>query len=76
VTLRHVGEPFFTTRAPGQGTGLGLFVVHLHLERLGGSLRFESTPGEGTTALVAWPIAGKGGGGTLGDTADGARDVA
>jgi two-component system sensor histidine kinase RegB len=57
ATLRHVGEPFFTTRAPGRGTGLGLFVVHLHLERLGGTLQFESTPGEGTTAIVAWPIA-------------------
>ena len=58
ATLRHVGEPFFTTRAPGKGTGLGLFVVHLHLERLGGSLRFESTLGKGTAAIVAWPIAG------------------
>jgi len=58
ATLRHVGEPFFTTRAPGRGTGLGLFVVHLHLERLGGSLRFESLLGKGTTAIVAWPMAG------------------
>ncbi len=58
ATLRHVGEPFFTTRAPGRGTGLGLFVVHLHLERLGGTLQFESAPGEGTTAIVAWPLAG------------------
>ena len=57
ATLRHVGEPFFTTRAPGRGTGLGLFVVHLHLERLGGTLQFESEPGAGTTATVAWPIA-------------------
>ena len=76
MTLRHVGEPFFTTRSPGQGTGLGLFVVHLHLERLGGSLRFESTPGEGTTARVAWPIAGMNGGGTFGEGADRVRDVA
>ncbi len=56
ATLLHVGEPFFTTRAPGRGTGLGLFVVHLHLERLGGTLQFESEPGAGTTATVAWPI--------------------
>lgn len=55
-TLEHVGEPFFTTRPPGQGTGLGLFVVHLHLERLGGTLRFASTPGAGTTATVEWPL--------------------
>lgn len=58
TTLRHAGEPFFTTRPPGRGTGLGLFVVHLHLERLGGDLRFESKLGSGTTAIVAWPIAG------------------
>lgn len=57
ATLEHVGEPFFTTRPPGRGTGLGLFVVNLHLERLGGTLRFESAPGVGTTAVVEWPLA-------------------
>lgn len=56
TTLEHVGEPFFTTRPPGRGTGLGLFVVNLHLERLGGTLQFDSTPGEGTTAVVEWPV--------------------
>ncbi len=57
ATLEHVGEPFFTTRAAGRGTGLGLFVVNLQLERLGGTLRFESAPGLGTTAVVEWPLA-------------------
>ena len=33
-TLGRAGEPFFTTRPPGRGTGLGLFVVRLHAERL------------------------------------------
>jgi len=56
ATLEHVGEPFFTTRPPGQGTGLGLFVVHLHLERLGGTIRFTTKPGLGTTAVVEWPL--------------------
>lgn len=56
ATLEHVGEPFFTTRAPGRGTGLGLFVVNLHLERLGGTLRFASQPNAGTTATVEWPV--------------------
>jgi len=55
-TLAHAGEPFFTTRPPGRGTGLGLFVVRLHTERLGGSLRLESSPGRGTTAVVEWPV--------------------
>jgi two-component system sensor histidine kinase RegB len=57
ATLARAGEPFFTTRAPGRGTGLGLFVVRLHAERLGGALRLESAPGRGTTAIVEWPRA-------------------
>ncbi|HVH07305.1 MAG TPA: HAMP domain-containing sensor histidine kinase [Myxococcota bacterium] len=55
ATLARAGEPFFTTRPPGRGTGLGLFVVRLHAERLGGALRLESTPGRGTIAIVEWP---------------------
>jgi two-component system sensor histidine kinase RegB len=53
--LERAGEPFFTTRPPGRGTGLGLFVVRLHAERLGGTLRLESAPAGGTTAIVEWP---------------------
>jgi two-component system sensor histidine kinase RegB len=54
--LERAGEPFFTTRPPGRGTGLGLFVVRLHAERLGGTLRLESAPSEGTTAIAEWPL--------------------
>jgi two-component system sensor histidine kinase RegB len=54
--LERAGEPFFTTRAPGHGTGLGLFVLRLHAERLGGTLQLTSEPGAGTTATVEWPI--------------------
>lgn len=53
-TLARAGEPFFTTRAPGRGTGLGLFVVRLNAERLGGTLRHRSEPGRGTEAVVEW----------------------
>jgi two-component system sensor histidine kinase RegB len=56
-TLARAGEPFFTTRPPGRGTGLGLFVVRLHAERLGGTLHLDSSPGRGTTATVEWPLA-------------------
>jgi two-component system sensor histidine kinase RegB len=55
-TLKHVGEPFFTTKDPGQGMGLGTFLVRTLAERLGGTLRYESIPGRGTTALFELPI--------------------
>ena len=55
-TLRHVCEPFFTTKGPGHGMGLGTFLVRTLAERLGGSLQFESTPGLGTTATLELPV--------------------
>lgn len=55
-TLRRAGDPFFTTRPPGRGTGLGLFVVRLNAERLGGTLQLHSEPGRGTTATLEWPL--------------------
>jgi two-component system sensor histidine kinase RegB len=58
ATLARAGEPFFTTRPPGRGTGLGLFVVRLNAERLGGTLRLDSAPGRGTTATLEWPLPG------------------
>jgi len=54
--LRHVGEPFFTTKDPGKGMGLGTFLVQTLAERLGGSLRYESAPGVGTTATFELPF--------------------
>ncbi|HXK25980.1 MAG TPA: HAMP domain-containing sensor histidine kinase [Myxococcota bacterium] len=53
--LERAGEPFFTTRPPGRGTGLGLFVARLHAERLGGTLALDSAPGQGTSATAEWP---------------------
>ncbi|TWT46743.1 ATP-binding protein [Botrimarina hoheduenensis] len=44
--LSRAGEPFYTTKAPGHGMGLGLFLARSVVEKLGGSLRLES-PGEG-----------------------------
>jgi two-component system sensor histidine kinase RegB len=51
-TLRRIGEPFFTTKAPGQGMGLGVFLVRSLAERIGGRLTYTSTPGAGTVAAL------------------------
>jgi two-component system sensor histidine kinase RegB len=52
---RRAGEPFFTTKAPGDGMGLGLFLVRLVAEKLGGSFRLESRTGLGTRAVLELP---------------------
>lgn len=53
--LERAGEPFFTTKAPGQGMGLGLFLTRTVLARLGGTLELSSQPGRGTTAVLTLP---------------------
>jgi two-component system sensor histidine kinase RegB len=50
--LAAAGEPFFTTRAPGEGMGLGLFLTRSVLEAHGGALTLESPPGGGTVATL------------------------
>ncbi len=50
-------DPFFTTKAPGEGTGLGLPISRELVQRIGGSLDFESESGAGTTFRVGLPIA-------------------
>jgi two-component system sensor histidine kinase RegB len=52
-TQRRVGEPFFTTKEPGHGLGLGLFLVRTFAERSGGTLDFDVR--EGTTAILEVP---------------------
>ncbi len=54
--LRRIGEPFFTTKPPGQGMGLGVFLARTIVERLGGDLRVRSEVGQGTTSTIAVPI--------------------
>lgn len=55
ATLRHVGEPFFTTKAPGQGMGLGLFLCREVVESLGGELQIASQLGRGTCVTLQIP---------------------
>jgi two-component system sensor histidine kinase RegB len=59
--LARAGEPFFTTKEPGTGSGLGLFLARALVEQLGGALDLESEPGRGTTARIVLPAAGAGG---------------
>jgi len=53
--VRRAGEPFYTTKEPGKGMGLGLFLVRLVAERCGGKFSLSSKLGEGTTATLEVP---------------------
>jgi two-component system sensor histidine kinase RegB len=55
--LRRIGEPFFTTKEPGRGTGLGLYLARHVVEREGGELRVESWEGRGTRVTLIVPEA-------------------
>lgn len=55
--LARAGEPFFTTKPPGDGMGLGLFLARAVIERVGGSVTLDSRLGAGTTAQLVLPIA-------------------
>ena len=53
--LERIWEPFFTTRGPSHGPGLGLSVVHGIVEQHGGHIDCESAPGQGTTFRIHLP---------------------
>jgi len=60
-TRKHIFEPFYTTKSVGQGTGLGLFVsYYVVVEKHGGTLDVESTPGDGTCFTIRLPLQGDG----------------
>ena len=54
--LGRVGEPFFTTKPPGKGTGLGLFLARTFAERWHGRLILQSHAGRGTRAALELPL--------------------
>lgn len=53
--VRRLGEPFFTTKSAGEGTGLGIAGVIRALQRAGGLLVVESAPGAGTSISLLFP---------------------
>lgn len=54
--LARVFEPFFTTRAVGQGVGLGLSVAYSVVQKHGGRIDINSEPGHGTKVRVQLPL--------------------
>uniref|UniRef100_UPI0035612F3E response regulator n=1 Tax=Gemmatimonas sp. TaxID=1962908 RepID=UPI0035612F3E len=77
ATRQRIFEPFYTTKAMGSGTGLGLSVVYGVITQAKGTVRVDSAPGKGTTMRVALPLSMRPSDvastmpTTLGDVADG-----
>jgi len=54
-TVEHIFMPFYTTKAPGEGTGLGLFITRKIVELYNGTISVKSTPGQGTSFHISLP---------------------
>jgi signal transduction histidine kinase len=57
ATRERAFEPMFTTKAIGEGSGLGLSIVYRLVQQLGGSVTLRSEPGEGTVLSLYFPAA-------------------
>ena len=54
--ISKITDPFFTTKAPGHGTGMGLFITYQIIKEHLGTLKFDSTLGEGTRVTIVLPV--------------------
>jgi len=59
-TKAKIYDPFFTTKGPEEGTGLGLYVCRNLIEGLGGRIEVESEPGQGSSFHIILPDKGRG----------------
>ena len=55
-TLSKIFDPFYTTKSPEGGTGLGLFVCHTLAQRMDGRIEVSSRPGEGSRFVLVVPV--------------------
>ncbi|AKH38988.1 MULTISPECIES: ATP-binding protein [Nitrosomonas] len=55
-TVQRAGEAFFTSKAPGQGFGIGLFLANANIERFGGTVRLFNHPEGGACTHVTLPL--------------------
>ncbi|MBI5063069.1 MAG: hypothetical protein HZB87_06315 [Desulfatitalea sp.] len=54
--IDNIFDPFYTTKEPGKGTGLGLAVSYMIIQKLGGTICVQSRPGQGTTMVIHLPL--------------------
>jgi two-component system sensor histidine kinase RegB len=56
TTLKRAMEPFYTSKEPGKGMGLGLYLAKIMANRFGGDLSLASEPAAGTTATLSFAL--------------------
>lgn len=54
--LAKIYDPFFTTKDPDEGEGIGLFVVQQIVKKYGGTIAFDSEVGQGTLCTIEFPV--------------------